>query len=257
MRTDSKQLEAGRLSGLSLENYPLVHERHRIFPEVFEDRRHGRVLDVTAGIGIVARRILEKYPCEMHCNEVDETCLAQLRKLDVAITSYDLDTGERIPIETESYDAVICLATIEHLVNVDFFTQELHRMLKNDGRLYLSVPNYAALYWLAPLVLKGRTFHDPFGDQSRYEFYAHIRYFTYRTLLDYMAHFGFVADTVYLPVPKGSSHFLKIRDRSKFLAFLIQKSFHSLYLLSPRWHQEPVVCFAKKGAVVKTRKRIL
>jgi 2-polyprenyl-3-methyl-5-hydroxy-6-metoxy-1,4-benzoquinol methylase len=256
MRTDAKKLEEGRLSGLTLDNYPILHERHRIFPEVFKNRKHTKVLDISAGIGIVARRILESYPCDMHCNEIDETCLTQLKKLNVTITSHDLDTGAPIPLETAAYDAVICLATIEHLLNIDAFVAEVHRILKEDGRLYLSVPNYAALYWMIPL-LRGRTFHDPFGEQSRYEFYAHIRYFTYRTLLDYMRHFGFIADTVYLPVPKGSSHFLRIRNRSKLLAFGVQSAFRLLYKLSPRWHQEPVICFAKETTGGKLKKRVI
>ncbi len=244
------------MTGLSLENYPILHERHRLFPEIFNDRGHKRILDISAGMGVVARRIVENYPCEMHCNEVDETCLKELRKLNVHITSFDLDTGEPIPLETQGYDAVICLATIEHLINLDAFVNDLHRILKDDGRLYLSVPNYASLYWMIPL-LRGRTFHDPFGEKSRYEFYAHIRYFTHRTLLDYMRHFGFAPDTVYLPVPKGSSHFLRIRDRSKILAFLTQSFFRALYLASARWHQEPVICFAKEATRVKMKKRIL
>jgi len=256
MRADSKKLEDNRMAGLTLENYPILHERHRIFPEVFVKKDHKKVLDIAAGIGIVARRILESYPCEMHCNEVDETCLAQLRKLNLQITSHDLDTGNPIPLETSGFDAILCLATIEHLLNIDAFVADLNRILRDDGRLYLSVPNYASLYWLIPL-LKGRTFHDPFGEQSRYEFYAHIRYFTYRTLLDYMKHFGFIPDMVYLPIPKGSSHFLRIRDRSKIIAWLIQFFFRALYVLSPRWHQEPVICFAKEKTSVKIKKRIL
>jgi len=256
MRTDSKKLEESRLSGLSLENYPILHERHRIFPEVFENRQHRKIIDISSGIGIIARRIIENYPCEMHCNEVDETCLNQLKKLNVHITSYDLDTGEQIALQTADYDAIICLATIEHLINIDVFVTDLNRILKEDGRLYLSVPNYASLYWMIPL-LRGRTFHDPFGEKSRYEFYAHVRYFTFKSLLDYMRHFGFIPDTVYLTLPKGSSHFLRIRDRSKILAFLIRSSFRLLYMLSPRWHQEPVICFAKVKTGVKMKKRVL
>lgn len=256
MRTDSKKLEDSRMMGLSLENYPILHERHRIFPEVFEKRDHKQVLDISAGIGVVARRIIETYPCEMHCNEVDETCLTQLKKLNVHITSHDLDTGNPLPLETSRYDAIICLATLEHLLNIDAFVADLKRILRDDGRVYLSVPNYASLYWLIP-ILKGRTFHDPFGEQSRYEFYAHIRYFTYRTLLDYMKHFGFVPDTVYLPIPKGSNHFMRIRERSKIIGWLIQRFFSALYKLSPRWHQEPVICFAKEETGVVIKKRIL
>lgn len=255
MRADAKALESGRLEGLSVENYPLLHERHRIFPRIFEQRSHGTVLDISAGIGVIAKRIVESYPCVMNCNEVDDICLEQLRKLNLKLTSFDLDSAEPLAFESKSFDAVICLATIEHLINIDQFIKELYRILADDGRLYLSVPNYASLYWMIPLLL-GKTFHDPLDARSRYEFYAHVRYFTYRTLVDYMAHFGFRVDTVYLTLPEGSTHFMKIRSRSKLLAFFIRNSLRLLYMMSPRWHQEPVVCFAKSDTG-KVRKVIL
>lgn len=255
MRTDSKALEAGRMEGLSFDYYPLLHERHRIFPEIFEQRCHKNILDISAGMGIIAKKITDNYPCTLSCNEVDGTCLKQLEKLPVNLTSFDLDSTEALPVADNSYDAILCLATIEHLVNIDHFITELHRILHKDGRLYLSVPNYAAFYWMIPL-LRGKTFHDPLDAKSRYEFYAHIRYFTYRTLVDYMAHFDFTVDTVYLPLPEGSTHFLNIRSRSKLLAFLIRNFFRLLYILSPRWHQEPVICFAKSNPG-KMRKVIL
>lgn len=256
VRTDSRKLEQARMTGLDKDNYPFLHERHRLFPQIFEERRHRRILDVSAGIGIVARKIVESYPGEMHCNEIDATGLRELGKLGVSVTSFDLDTGGKLPVKTGAYDAVICLATLEHLINIDELVTELHRILKDDGRLYVSVPNYASLYWMIPL-LRGRTFHDPFGEQSRYEFYAHVRYFTYRTLLDYMKHFGFIPETVYLPLPEGSSHFRAIRDRSKVAASLIRFLFRLLYIASARWHQEPVICFAKEGTSIRMRKRIL
>ncbi|MFH1148409.1 MAG: methyltransferase domain-containing protein [Pseudomonadota bacterium] len=256
MRPDAQQLESGRMETLTIENYPWFHERHRLFPGIFAGRNHRRIIDVSAGIGVVAKRITDSYPCSLTCNEQDRTCLNQLKRLPVRVISFDLDSGERFPLEDESFDAVICLATLEHLVHLDHFVMELKRIMANNGRLYFSVPNYASLYWMMPL-LRGKTFHDPFGKRSRYEFYAHIRYFTYHTVVEFLSHFGFVIDTVYLPLPKGSTRFQTIRRQSKTLAFLIQNSFRLLYCLSPRWHQEPVICFAGEGYPGKPRKVIL
>jgi 2-polyprenyl-3-methyl-5-hydroxy-6-metoxy-1,4-benzoquinol methylase len=239
-----------------MECYKWFHERHRVFPEIFEDRKHRKVIDLSAGIGVVASQIAAKYPCSMTCNEVDETCLNQLRALPVELVSFDLDGPEPYPLLDISYDAVICLATLEHLIHIDHFAEEVRRILTPHGRLYLSVPNYASLYWMLPL-LRGRTFHDPFDPRSRYEFYAHVRYFTYYTVVQFMEHFGFRLDTVYLPLPKGSTRFQQIRAQSILLAFLVQNCFRLLYLTSPRWHQEPVICFSKETPARKPRRVIL
>ncbi len=256
MRVDSRQLENQRLSGLSLDNYPFYHERHRIFPAVFENRSHKRILDISAGIGVVARQIKEQYPCDLFCNEVSEVCLNELKKLNVPVTSYDLDTEGRIPFEDNSFDAIICLATLEHLINIDNFVQELNRILKEEGRLYLSVPNYAG--WKSTLtILRGRSFHDPLHEPSRYEFYAHVRYFTYKTLLEYMAHFGFIADSTYLALPQSSSKIKRLRSKFPFIIPVLRALSGFTYLLSARWHEEPVICFAKSGQPVKHRKKIM
>jgi len=256
MRSDAKKLESGRMEGQTLDDYKWVHERHRIFPEVFENRQHSEVMDISAGIGLVAKRILERYKCRMTCNEVDGSCVKELNKLEAKIVSLDIDTGAKLPLKDNSYDAIICLATLEHLINIDAFVEDLRRILRDSGRLYISVPNYASAYWMVPL-LRGWTFHDPLDEKSRYEFYAHIRYFTYHTLIRYMEHFGFSADSVYLPLPEGSTRMHKIRRRSKLLALSIKEIFRLLYMLSPRWHQEPVVCFQKGHHPGKIRKVIL
>jgi SAM-dependent methyltransferase len=200
---------------------------------------------------VVASRITDRYSCELTCNEVDETCLAQLRELPAKIVSFDLDALTPFPLPDGAYDAIVSLATLEHLIQIDHFAQEAYRILAPTGRLYLSVPNYASLYWMLPL-LRGRSFHDPFKERERYEFYAHIRYFTYHTLVAFMKHFGFTVDTVYLPLPKGSTRFKQIRSRSKLGAFMVQNAFRLLYLASPRWHQEPVLCFAKTPCKSRT-----
>lgn len=256
MRQDSGHLEQTRMEGLSFEAYPFLHERHRVFPEVFENRKHRRILDTSAGIGVVAKRITDRYECELTCNEVDPNCLEQLSRLPVKTLSLDLDRTTPLPMDTESYDAVICLATLEHLLNTDFFVQELNRILHRNGRLYMTIPNYASIYWLIP-ILKGKTFHDPFDERSRYEFYAHVRYFTYHSLLEYMRHFGFYTEVVYLPLPQGSSKFQELRNKSPLKAFLIRNILRLTYLLSPRWHQEPVICFTKEVRTGKPRKVLM
>lgn len=50
-------------------------------------------------------------------------------------------SAERLPFPAESFDLVICHHALEHIPGVDGTLREIGRVLKRDGRLYISVPN--------------------------------------------------------------------------------------------------------------------
>jgi hypothetical protein len=71
MRKDAVTLEEGRLGGLNdISNYAWVYERHRVFPAIFEDRCHKKIIDLSPGVGYVARRIRHNYQAELVCNDI-------------------------------------------------------------------------------------------------------------------------------------------------------------------------------------------
>ena len=251
MRDDAIQLEEKRLEGISaLADYQSVHERHRIFPEIFERRGHRTIIDLSAGVGCTAQRINKDYPAKLICNEISPAALHLLRDQNLETISFDIDNRDlHFPFKAASFDAAISLATIEHLVYGDQFLNEIARILKDDSYLYLSTPNYAALFYIPTFLISGRTFHDPLSASptERYEFYSHVRYFTFTTLLDYVSSFGFVPETVYLPLPKESTRYKKLYSNAKWKALFFRFSMRVLYSLGrPRWASEPVICF-KKG----------
>ncbi len=253
MRVDAQPLENERLKGLELENYPWYHERHRIFPEIFEQGKYKKVIDISAGIGIVAKRIKELYPdCTIIANDISEESLRSLRKLGLETTSFDLDNSKlHFPFEDECFDAVISLATLEHIIDIDHHMNEINRILKKDGDLFISVPNYSGIHFVIPFVIKGKTFHDfTKGELMRYEFYAHVRYFTYLSLIDFVKQFGFQHIKTFLPIPKDSTKFRKLKEKSKLKASVVRnliKTFY--YLVPPRWAFHPVLQFKKSDRV--------
>jgi len=59
------------------------------------------------------------------------------RKRGIADYFYD---GNTFPIESESFDSALCNQVLEHVFNPDAFLSEIHRVLKRDGKLLLTVP---------------------------------------------------------------------------------------------------------------------
>lgn len=59
------------------------------------------------------------------------------RKRGIADYFYD---GNTFPIESESFDSALCNQVLEHVFNPDSFLSEIHRVLKPDGKLLLTVP---------------------------------------------------------------------------------------------------------------------
>jgi ubiquinone/menaquinone biosynthesis C-methylase UbiE len=257
MRQDAVKIEDDRLEGIDLQHYPWLNERHRIFPEILEPGKYKKILDVAAGVGVVAYRIAKSYPSFILCNDIAKKSLDSLRKNNLPAISFDLDDEKAcFPFENESFDAVISLATLEHIINLDQHINELGRVLKPDGHLFLSVPNYSSISFVLPFLFTGRTFHNPLKNKLiRYEFYAHVRYFTYKTLIEFMREFGFIAELTYLPKPKESANFMRLKKRSSLLAGLFSLSMIVMYsILSPRWAFHPVIRFRKANGADAGRK---
>jgi SAM-dependent methyltransferase len=247
MRNDAIRIEDERLRGLDHSNYPWIHERHRIFPEIFKDQKYEKILDIAAGMGIVAKRIQDNYPCYMLCNDISSESLKNLKANGLNTISFDLDDSAKpFPFPDETFDAIISLATIEHMINIDNHMLEIKRILKKGGHLYISAPNYSSIHFAVPYFLYGRSFHNPLAhDIDKYEFYAHVRFFTYKTLLEYISSFGFTAQNVYLPLPRGSSRYMALKKKSRIAAFGLTTMMYVFYkLLTPRWALHPILRFS-------------
>jgi len=261
--SNAVQLEEERLMNISkLDEYDMIHERHRIFPEIFENRNHKKILDLSAGVGVVGNRINKYYDAELLCNDISPKCLQILKSLKLNVTSFNIDNESRpFELEEAEFDAIISLSTIEHLYNIDHFLKEVNRCLTPGGYFYLSAPNYNGIGYLLPLLLTGKTFHNPLTAKDRYEFFGHLRYFTYRSLLEYVTQFGFEAEAVYIGKPQEGTKYLKLKAKSKSKAFMVRQLMTALYhLFSPRWATEPVICFRKTNkndSAINPRKVIL
>ncbi len=257
MRKDAIKLEESRVADKGLPDFPLFKERHRVFPAVFEKRSHKRILDLATSIGYVTQRLLDNYPATIISHDISPSCLKQLRARGATALSFDLDNADVcFPFTSGSFDAVISLVTIEHLLFVDEFLSEINRILCLGGYLYISTPNYAAFEYLVQPVLYGRTFHNPTSPAARYEFYAHVRYFTFKSLGLLLEAHNFSLDSVYIALPDGSDRFNRLREKSRLTA----STYRSLMWLKTKLLPlsravEPIMCLQKTAIVQPPRFR--
>lgn len=62
----------------------------------------------------------------------------------------------RLPFADNSFDLVVSCETIEHVPDVEAAVQEMHRVTKSGGKLYLTTPNYLNLMGLYDLYARVR-----------------------------------------------------------------------------------------------------
>lgn len=112
-----------------------------------------RILDLGAGDKFL-KNPFENYGCKYESLDIEE--------LNFEIESF--------PFEDNSFDFIICLAVIEHLNSHYHFLQECKRVLKKDGLIFLSTPNWKYDY------------------NNFYNDYTHVRPFTPKSLKDILYH---------------------------------------------------------------------
>ena len=100
---------------------------------LFQQKRYEKVLDVGCGTGYVLNHIMakERVGVDISLNE-----LTHVMPGITAVRAF----GESMPFELGYFDAVLCLDLLEHVLNPAVLVQELTRVLKVGGSLFLACP---------------------------------------------------------------------------------------------------------------------
>jgi SAM-dependent methyltransferase len=106
-----------------------------------------------------------------------------------------------LPFRDGSFDVVVSLETIEHILDPDALLAEVHRLLVPGGTLVLSTPRLDSLLVIGSLLLgvqppgvecsTRRRYGSPFGEQRAS---GHVHLFTRRALAEALAANGFRLD---------------------------------------------------------------
>jgi SAM-dependent methyltransferase len=107
-------------------------------------KKRGRLLDIGAGRGEMLAAALESgweavgiEPSESFADYAEKHTGAEVRRQPI----------EQCGFESESFDAVILGAVLEHLYNPNETIREIARVLRPGGVLFVDVPNEDGLYF--------------------------------------------------------------------------------------------------------------
>jgi len=107
-----------------------------------------KILDLGCGFGNHSFLLYEKG-AKVFALDIEKE-FVEVVNLKKKLTNYNIFTitgnGFFLPFKQDSFDGVICTHTIEHIRDPQKFLQEIHRVLKKGGFLYLTLPNYLFPY---------------------------------------------------------------------------------------------------------------
>lgn len=108
---------------------------HRKVINLFKDKRRGKVLDIAAGHGNISRKLHDMgFRVTAADLEPDKFGVKEVK-------CYSADANLTLPFENDSFDYVVSVETVEHLKSPFHFINEVHRILKPDGKFILTTPN--------------------------------------------------------------------------------------------------------------------
>jgi len=103
--------------------------------------KHAKIIDISCGFGDILRALRDRgYRNLSGTNHTEYDNLPE----GIPITPH-VDLLEGLPFEDGAYDVVICSEVLEHVCNHVKAIQELTRILRPGGFLFLSTPNILRL----------------------------------------------------------------------------------------------------------------
>lgn len=121
---------------------PITVKRYESLLDDFESfRKTNRILDVGAGFGFFMQ-IAKERGWEIIGVEISDLCIEECERKGLSVLKGMLT---ELNLEENQFDVITGLEVIEHVSNPKEMMQEMHRLLRKGGLLYLTTPNFNAI----------------------------------------------------------------------------------------------------------------
>ncbi len=128
-----------------------AEEKSRFYTTLTQYKeKNKRVLEIGCGAGggtLYLKSILE--PKEIIGVDISKTAVEKAQKKGINAHTINV-SEEKLPFKNETFDLVVTFEVIEHVFDTGAFIEEINRVLKPGGTLFISTPNLA---WWANKVL--------------------------------------------------------------------------------------------------------
>ncbi len=128
-----------------------------------------RLADVACGAGFLLQEA-QRYGLELYGVDLSPEAV-KLARRNALGANISVGDGEALPWESDHFDYVVCLGSLEHYLHPERGLQEIRRVLKPGGIACLMLPNRYSWYILRHVIAKGA----PPAEQSGFERLATLK----------------------------------------------------------------------------------
>ena len=149
-------------------------ENKMILVMKFKNEIKGNVLDIGCNEGKTAEFMIKKDNMKYFGIDVDKSALNKAKKNKLKVKYVDLNKN-KLPFKNNSFDTILILDILEHILEPIKILEESKRILKEDGKIILSLPNdyYLTNFLRMFLLNKPIVFETSFFQRG-----GHIHFFT-------------------------------------------------------------------------------
>jgi len=125
--------------------------------KLIDPAESAKVLDIGCHTGkLIKERVKNIEKPEVYGIDIDKKSVSLSKALGIKAVEGDVEND--LPFKSNFFNIVVANQIIEHLVNIDGFIKEIHRVLKTNGYLVLSTENLSSWHNIFALLLGWQAF---------------------------------------------------------------------------------------------------